>query len=760
MSAVPEILSPDDASMRPRVDGRLVSSRGPFVSGSMGLVAVLSYTGTLLLAHLLDPPSYSVYAAAATMLGTVGVFADALISLPLTAVIRTYPSRSEQRRQGVAFAYAVSAVAGLLAALVIGIVAALFAPPTVVATVAVSALVLFLACPVGGLLNGDLLFVRKALMMVAEICMRVTVSTGVVLLGAGAVGALTGFMAGSAIVFLNAPHGLHREIAWRSGVLRERARWVETGDLALAQLIVYSLVGADVVLVAVLAVHGAESAGYQALSTLAKAPVFVAGGAAAVAFPLLRSQHADTPSILAATLRSFTLLALSSAVIIATAPPELTLLVFPGRYAASLSLLPMLAAAGVGYAGLTMLTTVLLGLRAYRRCQVGLLAAAVLTATGLMMGWAVGGIPGLAFGVAGGTLCAAGVLWVAASPLLPARTPTRALYALLVAGVVGGVLALASRIPVLWVGCVLVLAVTVLLSFRGPKPLGDRRRAVSTSLTERLERAVAGGRGVLVLSAHLDDAVLSCGALLSRLAGRMPVIVATVFTEAGSPPHTHAARRFLKQCGAGDAAGLYADRRQEDVDVLTSLGVEQVHLGVPDALFRRREVAPVVSWLGRFIPELVHRYPTYRFDIAKGRVSRGDRALVDRLEADVSALVDRIDAALVLGPTGVGRHVDHLLTRTLTERQGERAVFYSDFPYDQRDLPDAGYLAAHGLTTVTWDQDLGAKDALIKGYRTQVEALFPEGIPPAVPERYYMASERPGGEQPHASGRQADVDKA
>jgi O-antigen/teichoic acid export membrane protein len=473
MSAVPsspETVPPDDTSPQPTTDGRLVSSRGLLVSASMFLVSVLSYGGTLLLAHLLDPASYSVYAAAATMLGTVGVFSAALIPLPLTVVIRNHPSRSEERRRGVTFAWTVSAAAGLLSAVITGLTAALFAPPTVVAAVAVSALVLFLCSPMWGWLHGDLLFVRKAVMIVAEVCVRVLVSAGVVLLGWGAGGALTGFMAGSAVVLLTAPRGLRRDLAWRPGVLRDRARWVETGDLALAQLIVSALVGADVVLVAVLAVHGIESAGYQALSTLAKAPVFVAGGAVSVAFPLLRSRQADTSDILTATLRSFAVLALSSAAVIATAPPELVLLVFPGRYAASLTLLPVLAAAGAGYAALTMLTTVMLGLRAYRRCQVGLLAAAVLLPSGMLLGWRIDGVPGLAVGAAVGAVSAAGVLWVVAAPLLPAQTPRRALGALLVAGALVGLLALAGHVPVLWICCVLVLGGAVLrLSSRGPK---------------------------------------------------------------------------------------------------------------------------------------------------------------------------------------------------------------------------------------------------------------------------------------------------
>ncbi|RFU22377.1 hypothetical protein [Geodermatophilus marinus] len=479
MTAAPrpaDVAAPHDGDGRLTADGSLVASRGPLVSAAMAMVAVLGYVGALVLAHLLDAPSYSQYAAAATLLGTVGVFAAALIPMPLTHTIRSHPPGSEGRRSGMAFAWSVSTGCGLLAALVTGLITAAFAPPLVAATVAVAAMVLCLCSPVWGWTHGELLFVRDSWMVVAEVSVRVLVSVGVVLVGGSAGGALVGFVAGSAVVLLTTPRRLWRDLSWRPDVLRERRRWAETGDIAVTQLIVYALVGADVVLVALLGDHDAASAGFQALSTLAKAPVYVAAGAVAVAFPLLRSRHAHTESILNATLGSFAVLALAAAVVVATVPRELMLLVFPERYAGSLALLPVLAAAGIGYAALTTFTSVLLGLRAYRRCQAGLLAAVVLMPAGLLLGWQVDGIPGLATGVALAALLAAGALGVAAAPLLPPRTPRRALSALLAAGVVGALLQAAASVPALWVVAVLLLAGAVLRLLRraSTHPTGER----------------------------------------------------------------------------------------------------------------------------------------------------------------------------------------------------------------------------------------------------------------------------------------------
>lgn len=251
---------------------------------------------------------------------------------------------------------------------------------------------------------------------------------------------------------------------------------------------------------------------------------------------------------------------------------------------------------------------------------------------------------------------------------------------------------------------------------------------------EPIARVLRGGAPAVFVSPHLDDAVLSCAALMRAMAEVAPVTVVTVFSAADEPPHTRAARTFLRQCGASDAEVLFAERRAEDVAVLDGLGVRHVHLGHPDALFRRRrDPSGLLRRAGRVLPELDHRYPTFRFDIDLGRVSRGDRPLAERLVEQVGALAGD---AVVFAPLGVGRHVDHLLARSVGERLG--AVLYADFPYTARD-PAGEARAAGALTPWAWTADLAAKAPVIAGYRTQVDALFPGGEIPVRPETYYAS---------------------
>jgi LmbE family N-acetylglucosaminyl deacetylase len=265
-------------------------------------------------------------------------------------------------------------------------------------------------------------------------------------------------------------------------------------------------------------------------------------------------------------------------------------------------------------------------------------------------------------------------------------------------------------------------------------------RLVVAEVPDDVARAVSAGASFLFLSPHLDDAVLSCGALIGELSGRCAVTVATAFTTAGPPPHTLAARSFLRRCSAGDAATFFAARRAEDRGVLAELGAAHVHLGFPDALFRRRGLpVPLASFAGRLLPELVHRYPTYRFDIAKGRVARGDRALMGALGTAVAQQIRQTSPRLVFCPLGVGRHVDHLLVRALGNQFADRVVYYADFPYNQYAGPDPDFVRRNRLAPWSWTAGIVAKADLIRGYRTQAGALFPDGRIPAVPESYFSA---------------------
>lgn len=262
-----------------------------------------------------------------------------------------------------------------------------------------------------------------------------------------------------------------------------------------------------------------------------------------------------------------------------------------------------------------------------------------------------------------------------------------------------------------------------------------------------LTAAIEAGMPLVVLSPHLDDAVLSCGALMTHAVQRTHVRVATFFTRAGLPPYTLSGRRYLHHAGQRDAGRLFRDRRAEDREVLERLGADWLHLGLVDGLFRRkpRPAGERADWVRRVLPEPAHVYPTYRGHLAKGRISPHD---ADTLACARACLAELASApgTVLLAPLGVGGHVDHVLVRTAAALSGEPVVYYSDFPYNQRHRPDPGFVERHTLVQVEWARGLPGKVTLVRAYRSQTDALFPGGHIPAVPEIYLLDGDGwPGG---------------
>ncbi|MFJ4025952.1 hypothetical protein ACIPWF_01155 [Paenarthrobacter sp. NPDC089989] len=461
-------------------EGTKVAENSGFLSVSAGVVGVVSYACTLLMANLLATQDYTQFAAAAMLLGVVGIVASALVPLPLSHFVAVHPAGSEGRRDGVAFSVFVSLLAGLAAAGVTGAVALAFSTPQLAMAVALGALVIFLVAAPSGWLQGELRFKWYALTTVGEVLLRLAFSLLVVTLAWGAVGAVAGFAIG-AVALLAVPWSFYRDLTWRPKVLQEKWRWAETADIASVLCVVSVLVGVDVVLVAFLD-QGPAGAGFQALATIAKGPVYVAAGTALVAFPLLRTPGVDTRKVLGSAFSSFAQLAVVAFAIIATAPQALAGVIVPEKYHGSLGLLPWLAAAGLGYAVLTVLATILLALRAYRRCQVGLACACVLVVGGLWTGWLFGAVDGMAVGSAAAAVAAAVVLLVISRPVLKAETtgtdvtrPAAGTLALVL------VLSVASWLePVAWLVLAGVSGVAVLAHQRGllqlRRPGNARRR--------------------------------------------------------------------------------------------------------------------------------------------------------------------------------------------------------------------------------------------------------------------------------------------
>ncbi|HWJ64380.1 MAG TPA: PIG-L family deacetylase [Acidimicrobiales bacterium] len=151
------------------------------------------------------------------------------------------------------------------------------------------------------------------------------------------------------------------------------------------------------------------------------------------------------------------------------------------------------------------------------------------------------------------------------------------------------------------------------------------------------------GGPVVVLSPHLDDAVVSAWDVLrSPSAGGVQVVVPF----AGVPPEGTTGR-FDPVFGTDDSAALVRTRRKEDVAALAVLGRVPVHLDHLDEQYRTGPADPV------------------------------------ELARSIAAAV--APAAAVVAPAGIGRHADHLAVRAAAielARAWDAALWlFADLPY-------------------------------------------------------------------------------
>ncbi|MDG4793683.1 PIG-L family deacetylase [Micromonospora sp. WMMD1082] len=214
----------------------------------------------------------------------------------------------------------------------------------------------------------------------------------------------------------------------------------------------------------------------------------------------------------------------------------------------------------------------------------------------------------------------------------------------------------------------------------------------------------------MVLSPHLDDAVLSCGALIAALDS---VIVTTVFNGRPVPPITESAARFHARCGHTDNNAM-TEREKEDDRALSLVGASKTRLGLPEALYRKDQYGA----------------PLYDSDTAifVDSISESGQELTMVLDA-VHKCVEAADPDLVLAPLGIGGHVDHLLVSMAARRLDRRVLYYEDVPYvlyDRCKGWEDDFQGQHAYLYPSTSDSWSAKTRAIEEYASQQQVLWYE----------------------------------
>jgi LmbE family N-acetylglucosaminyl deacetylase len=243
---------------------------------------------------------------------------------------------------------------------------------------------------------------------------------------------------------------------------------------------------------------------------------------------------------------------------------------------------------------------------------------------------------------------------------------------------------------------------------------------------------------LLYLSPHLDDAVLSCGGTIAcQVAAGENVRIVVLFA---ADPDLDNLSAYAQETHDlwGNPPRPYATRRAEDRAAIARLGAAYLHLGFPDAIYRRT---------GGGIP-------LYTGDASLfGTPHPADDALVARLEGVLRPIVTGRGLARLYAPLAVGRHVDHWLVGRVARRLAcapeVELWYYEDFPYATGDFPrhapDSVQATLERYPVQDWEVwdvsiEPERKIEAISCYTSQIASLFEdeEGMERAV--RDYAAA--------------------
>ncbi|MDD2882603.1 MAG: PIG-L family deacetylase [Rhodoferax sp.] len=226
---------------------------------------------------------------------------------------------------------------------------------------------------------------------------------------------------------------------------------------------------------------------------------------------------------------------------------------------------------------------------------------------------------------------------------------------------------------------------------------------------------------VVILSPHLDDAALSCGALLHALKDRISTLVVSISCGTSRRLSSDGSNKIEHRHGHVSSRL----RRAEDIAAMHSVNADFVHLSFADGIYRRSPLT------GRLI------YRSARERWVSPRID--DMAHIEELYLVLRRLCLDLGRILLVSPMGVGHHVDHQIAAQVAVRlaataTGAELLFYEDFPYvadpsigkGDQDGPLQALNRLHQAASKRFalPVDVDAKVALLRHYASQVPALF------------------------------------
>lgn len=249
----------------------------------------------------------------------------------------------------------------------------------------------------------------------------------------------------------------------------------------------------------------------------------------------------------------------------------------------------------------------------------------------------------------------------------------------------------------------------------------------STNKTsEELQKRIQNKNKIIVVSPHLDDAVLSMGSLISNLASEgKDLEVISVFTDSSSIT-SPSIQIILMRAGFKDASDYFKARHREDKNALGFLGVKKINnLGFIDAAWRKTKTDKPV-------------YPNNQL----ADISPLDEEIIQKLDSFFLDYAKKYPDAIFFAPLALGNHADHQIARNSLHKNAPNVIFYADFPYSATHGITHPFIDSNNLSQVEWDGDYKKKKEAILLYKTQLPSFIPfsnNGVLQLSLEKFYIS---------------------
>jgi glycosyltransferase involved in cell wall biosynthesis/O-antigen/teichoic acid export membrane protein len=326
---------------------------------STALIGASNYGYSLVLVWVLPAVAFSQFSSFSALLIVLETCAGAAVPWVLAREIARSAPGSERRRRAVAFSFAVSTTASLVAGLLVAALVSRYAGTAVAVAAVAATLLVFSASVAGGYIQGEERFRLLAFLRLAEMSTKIALGVASTTLGLGAAGPTGAVAFGAGIATVVGVIVMRKDLGDRPSLTGSPELWRQAGGIGGIQTAVAVLTMLDVLVAP--ALHGSSRAlaGYQAMLVFARIPLFISSALAAMIYPRLAGGRLSGPrrdTTIRENLRLYLFLGAAIVGVVATIPRAVLTLFLPHAYVSAGHLLLPLAVAGLA-AGMVNLTT-------------------------------------------------------------------------------------------------------------------------------------------------------------------------------------------------------------------------------------------------------------------------------------------------------------------------------------------------------------------------------------------------------------------